>query len=72
MQLVVEQKIKTRTVISLGPPPPPLESSSEWLYPQCDSCKLWVILRYDEGFGKSPQVKETGVRTKEKGAWVCF
>lgn len=72
MQLVVEQKNQNQDCHFSGAPPPPLESSSEWLYPQCDSHKLWVILRYDEGFGKSPQVKETGVRTKEKGARVRF
>lgn len=33
---------------------------------------LWVLLRCDGGLGKRPQVKETGARIKEEGAWVCF
>lgn len=33
---------------------------------------LWVLLRCNEGLGKRPQVKETGARIKEEGAWLCF
>lgn len=45
---------------------------SVWLLPQCDSPVSWAISQCDTGPDERPRVKETGVRIKEEGAWVCF